>query len=460
MQENSESTLFLNFSESFVEVASLRQGDFKFQRSFSPKTNLKNLLSEQPTFTNVIVCTQLSSIILSKHIGSSPAYLVTSGFEDWLNMNIPIREKFFTLNISRAISPVSDDLVFSINERTDANGHIRKAVNLEDLEFLTHKLKMNNIQCLAINFLHSDLNPTNEQTTAKYFRDQGFIVFSSQEISQNYPKANRKSERRRWLSALLNAYAYSTWQEELASLEALLREVSNNNSLQMKIVTNTGSTVPWKSSSPIETLFSHEFLCSEYFKSFHPNSIGCLWGVERFQIFDLSNENCDSWNCEFGNLTLDRVNFKNLCVQPTSIIDEGFWGTPQITPKISGYEPGPMCLGKSVKPTLLDVLFLDSKLSHVQGLTEHLVEKSSNRIKDTLFSYNKNSLNTEFLLDSGVQSLAGELNLLPQNNLSAAGPLAPAIVPLIKAGPLKKRWLQSEDFDFPALTALIRGSRV
>ena len=132
-------------------MATFQQEKPLYKRWFAPTTPFKNQLEGQNSIKNVHIVTKLAQTILNKKLGSSPAFLVTSGFENWLDMNIPASEDFFTINVSKPKSPISKDYVFAINERTNSQGEILKEVDLDELEFLSSKLQLNNIKTIKSN---------------------------------------------------------------------------------------------------------------------------------------------------------------------------------------------------------------------------------------------------------------------------------------------------------------------
>ena len=439
--------LLLQINESFVEMLQLQQEKPLFQRWFSPAIPLKNKLSAVTSCHEVLAVTKLAQTIIQKKLGVSPAFLVTSGFENWLDMNIPVSEEYFTINLSRPKSPISKDYVFAINERTLADGQIRNKVDLQELEFLASKLSLNNIYTVAIGFLHSKTNPENEKLAGDFFRERGFKVFTSHECAHSNMSRNFvDSEKQRWWTAVLNAYTQPTWNDEMTIIENTLQEFINPN-LKLNIALDQGRSQHWSSILPLDTIFAQEYLISNYFKRNIPpksNSLGLYLGITNFQVFQVFQEGHQIWKSEYGPIAIRQPFYQDLFIQPTATIQEGFWRYPFVSSETPGYEPGPMCFGKSVKPTFLDSLYLGGLLDNIPGLSEQLVNKSRKRILDTFFTYSKDSLSSEHILHLGIQGIVAELNKYPNNIVYVAGPLASVILPLLKSVNSQKQFRSKE----------------
>ena len=80
--------------------------------------------------------TNLPQKIIESGHGAPAALLTTSGFENWLEMNLPVKTNFITLLPERAPFLIERDFIFGIDERTNSNGHLEKNVNDTEIEFL------------------------------------------------------------------------------------------------------------------------------------------------------------------------------------------------------------------------------------------------------------------------------------------------------------------------------------
>lgn len=173
----------LSVGQSFAEFTAIGPDKRKIQnRWFIPRvpllTGLEKLFSENPELkgSTIKVTTELAHLIMKRRAGPSIALLLTSGFEDWPRIRQPLKEQTLTLSPHRSSPLINRDLIFGVAERTDAQGNILEELKTEDLEFLTSKLQLTETKQIAVGFLHSTLNPTNEKKAAAYLREKGFEV--------------------------------------------------------------------------------------------------------------------------------------------------------------------------------------------------------------------------------------------------------------------------------------------
>lgn len=314
--------------------------------------------------------------ILKRLLGASPAVLVTSGFEDWLDMNLPVVDSHFQLSPSRATSPLDRDLVFGVSERVDTEGNLIQDVGEEELQFLASKLKMLKVKNVAICFLHSHKNNVNVQKTQDFLAEQGFQVFVANEHSED--------EKARWWNSILSAYLQPFCEEVLEQIQETLPDSLKET--QIDISTSSGFTAG-RDLFDITSLFGEpHHIQSALRESGHSSGRVFHFGFEEFYKFELDTEQQNHWLSSYGKVAMKVPRIEPLELQPTNPFEMNFWGVPVGSGPSLGYEPGPMCLGRGVRPTLLDLLYLTGELDTDTLLGPHLNEKSRNRIKENFLS--------------------------------------------------------------------------
>jgi hypothetical protein len=218
-------------------------------------------------------------------------------------------------------------------------------------------------------------------------------------------------------------------------------------------VQNDGSIKSWRDSFPLDTFFACEHLINQ--NSIHEPQQNIFLGLENFQIFDNTKLNQDTWISEHGLVQVPHTPHISATLQPTSCIEENFWKSPQISSKIMGYEPGPMCFGKSQKTTLMDIFYVSGGIKSVPGLSENLSEKTIPRIHDSLFGFNKNSRNSEILFSLAVKTLASQLSLMQKNFITLKGPLATILENGISQSLKSKKIQRHKSWEYPIITKMI-----
>lgn len=167
-------------------------------------------------------------------------------------------------------------------------------------------------------------------------------------------------------------------------------------------------------------------------------------------------------------MAINKPQFDELYLQPTARIEKGYWSCPTFSDKSYGWEPGPMCLGRSQSPFLIDLLFIDQDLSKIDGLSDYLNKKAASRISETLYAYAKNehsrsSLSSPEIIEGlnslFISSTAAQLNAMSYNYVVCCGPLASVIHPLLKTL-LKGKQVKLIKEKFVEVKALIPGGKL
>ncbi|MEC7441886.1 MAG: hydantoinase/oxoprolinase family protein, partial [Pseudomonadota bacterium] len=97
---------------------------------------------------------------------------------------------------------VPRNLRFEVDERLDANGRVIRELDLDQLNDVIEKLKKEDIEAIAVCFLHSFVNPTHEEmveTIIKKEFPECFVSISSQILPQ-------KREYERTSTTVINSY--------------------------------------------------------------------------------------------------------------------------------------------------------------------------------------------------------------------------------------------------------------
>jgi hypothetical protein len=334
--------LGLYLSESFAEISALSPhaneepvSKLWYLRTKSLAEGLKEFFEQHNIGegARLRVSSFWPEMIVQKNLGTPPALLVSAGFEDWLYLRQPKKTSPPAVPPERHRSFFSSDYIFGISERTDAEGKIQRRPPEEDLEFLHQKFLLSNTKNVAVGFLHSSKNPENENAVARFFRDRNYAVWASHEYGGG------RNEVGRWWRAGLEAYVAGTLEEMNGPLVAFCRE--RGVLLESPDFGNLGGS------------FAAFNRLREYFKD---RADHLLWAdLRAFTLLDL---NADQGVTEtpWGPIAASTPRMKSLRLKPTSLIEnEGLRGLRNHFFDI-GFDPGPMALGRGVKPTLFDAL--------------------------------------------------------------------------------------------------------
>lgn len=168
----------------------------------------------------VIHGTTLVANTLIERTGARVGLLTTLGFRDILEIRNEQRYDIYDLFIQFPAPLVPRYLRLGVNERVAHDGRVLTKPDAQQLEQLAGQLRTENVEALAISFLHAYRNPQNEQTVALYMADAlpGIAISLSSEVAPEIREYERTS------TTVANAYVQPRVQRYLERLEALLQE--------------------------------------------------------------------------------------------------------------------------------------------------------------------------------------------------------------------------------------------
>src|SRR5262249_39012391 len=111
----------------------------------------------------VIHGTTLGTNALIERKGARTALITTAGCRDWLDIADEHGFEQYDLYMERPEPLVSRDLRLEVTERLAADGSVLLPFTEASLERLMPTLRQQNIEAVAISFLHSYINPIHEE---------------------------------------------------------------------------------------------------------------------------------------------------------------------------------------------------------------------------------------------------------------------------------------------------------
>ncbi len=256
------------------------------------------------------------------------------------------------------------------------------------------------IKHIAVCFLHSNLNPQNELKIAEFFRAKGIEVFCSSDEEKNLDELTRfrKTLMRARLSfrKLQIEKAIEPLQAEFAGLEAFCL-----------------NSIPSSLSHPIEK-YKPE-----------PGTAHLDLGLENFLLKDTNH-------------------FWELKLSATSALSSGFFHVPGFSAQSLSFDPGPMLMGKSFIPCLIDFLFAAEGFHSFEeyGLSPLNPEKTKTRVLEALLAMVRNNQERRHIdLQKEISNLEkilacelwSEMIVLSAfRKLKVSGPLAKPMMKILK----------------------------
>ena len=193
----------------------------------------KSLREFAESLEAIIHGTTLATNALLTGRGAKIAMLTTQGFRDEVEIRRGfknIRTSMYNLQVPPYKPLVPRYLRLPILERTLFTGEIETPVDASTVQAAVEKCRSENVQSIAVCFLHSYANPQNERQAAAICReafDGQVYITTSHEILPVW------QEYERFSTTLVSAYIGPTVSHYLLSLEKRLAEVGFKGSLLM-----------------------------------------------------------------------------------------------------------------------------------------------------------------------------------------------------------------------------------
>ncbi|GGI26179.1 MULTISPECIES: hydantoinase/oxoprolinase family protein [Bradyrhizobium] len=200
----------------------------------------------------VVHATTLFTNALIERRGARTGLITTSGFRDTLDLQREFKYDLYDLFLKLPKPLIEQDDRVEVNERTLFNGHIQHPLNEDELLIKTRRLLDRGVTSLAVSFLHSYANGTNE-LRAKSLIERHFPQVQLSISSEVCPQI-REYERTSTTAA--NAYIKPIADKYLRELEVQLKAFGIPGALFM-MLSNGGLThIEEARRTPIELLES------------------------------------------------------------------------------------------------------------------------------------------------------------------------------------------------------------
>ena len=302
---------------------------------------------------------------LTERKGVRTALLTTRGFRDVLEIARGNRPDLFNFNFRKPRPFVERYLRAELDERVNYKGEIQKQVDLSTLPALLAFFREEQVEAIAICFLHSYVNAENERQAAAKIKElwPEVSVLASHEISREWREYERTN------TTVLSAYIHPIARKYIDSLEEKLGRAGFRGSPYMMQSNGGIATVEAARANPISMVESGP--ASGIFAASY---LGRLVGSENLIVLDIGGTTAKCALVEGGEVKVtteyhiekDRKNPGYPIQTPVSEIveigngggsiawvDEG--GKLHVGPQSAGALPGPAAYGKGgTRPTTTD----------------------------------------------------------------------------------------------------------
>ncbi len=163
--------------------------------------------------------TLVTNSVIERH-GAKTGMLGTAGFTDIMDTGLERRYDLFDLRVMYAQPLVPRELRLEVPERVRFDGSIATPLDTDAVRQAAHQFAEQNVEAIAVCFLHAYANPAHEIEAAKILREALPNVFIS--ASADVSPSMREFER--WTTVSVNAFTGPMFDRYLHRLETGLND--------------------------------------------------------------------------------------------------------------------------------------------------------------------------------------------------------------------------------------------
>ena len=317
--------------------------------------------------------TTVGTNTLLQRKGARVALVTTSGFEDAIEIGRQARPKLYDFFFDRVEPLVPAELRFGVEERTDRQGRILQAVAPAELQELVLRVREHHPEAVAISLLFSFANSDNERTVAAVLKKLKVPLSVSHQILPEFREYERTS------TVVVNAYLQPVMQNYLENLahrsrrwlQSNARLRSGHNNATVFVMQSSGGITALASATrePVRTLLS-----GPAGGVVGAAAVARRSGFERIISFDMGGTSTDVSLVDRETRTGSQSEVAGLPVGVPmldihtvgagggSIARFDTAGALRVGPESAGADPGPICYGRGMQPTVTDANLLLGRL--------------------------------------------------------------------------------------------------
>jgi N-methylhydantoinase A len=311
--------------------------------------------------------TTVGTNTLLQRKGARVAFVTTAGFEDSIEIGRQNRPQLYNLAFQRTSPLVERSLRFGIVERVATDGQILHKPSPEDLRVLARDVHASGAASIAVSTLFAFANPENERAIGRVLDELGLPLSLSHVIMPEFREYERAS------TVVVNAYVQPVMQAYLQQLDIRLRQSRSGKAKASRVFvmqSNGGITsLEAASRQPVRTVLSGPA----------GGIIGAaaaarLSGFDRIITFDMGGTSSDvslmngeprpTTEAEIAGLPVrvPMLDIHTVGAGGGSIARFDAGGALRVGPESAGADPGPICYGRGLQPTVTDANVLLGRL--------------------------------------------------------------------------------------------------
>jgi len=313
--------------------------------------------------------TTVGTNTLLERKGARVALVTTEGFEDAIEIGRQARPRLYDFFFDRVEPLVPAELRFGVRERTDSEGRVLVRPDPAALKELVREVARRRPQALAVSLLFSFANPENERAVAAALRRLRLPISISHILLPEFREYERAS------TVVVNAYLQPILERYLGNLERRIRKGAgarrSAGSARIFVMQSSGGITSLASAArePVRTLLS-----GPAGGVLGAAALARSSGFDRIISFDMGGTSTDVALVEGEPAASNEAEVAGLPVRVPmldihtvgagggSVARFDAAGALRVGPESAGAEPGPICYGRGLEPTVTDANLLLGRL--------------------------------------------------------------------------------------------------
>jgi N-methylhydantoinase A len=355
----------------FTDCVWTERGQLRMLKMFStpadPSQAIVEALEKIGSTAPVILLhgTTVGTNTLLQRKGARVALVTTAGFEDVVEIGRQARPKLYDLFFSRTEPLVPADLRFGLNERTASDGEILQAPSPQEMQSLADKLRQKHPEAIAISLLFSFANSKAENAIAAALKKLALPLSVSHQILPEFREYERTS------TVVMNAYLQPVMQHYLEGLESRASRRSAAARSRIFVMQSSGGITSLASAArePVRTVLS-----GPAGGVVGAAAVAARSGFDRIIAFDMGGTSTDVALVDHEIRAVSQAEIAGLPIGVPmldihtvgagggSIARFDAAGALRVGPESAGADPGPICYGRGIQPTVTDANLLLGRL--------------------------------------------------------------------------------------------------
>ena len=320
--------------------------------------------------------TTVGTNALLQRKGARVALVTTSGFEDVIEIGRQARSRLYDFFFDRVAPLVPPELRFGVHERTDNEGRVLERPSDAELTRLREAVRSAQPDAIAISFLFSFANPENESAVARALEELDIPLSVSHRILPEFREYERTS------TVAVNAYLQPLMQRYMGKLVERAKEniersgnVSdarrNRKFTRIFVMQSSGGIMALESAvrEPVRTVLS-----GPAGGLVGAAAMAARSGLPRILSFDMGGTSTDvaavegevrpGRQSEVAGLVVGvpMLEIHTVGAGGGSLARFDAGGSLRVGPESAGADPGPICYGRGIEPTVTDANLLLGRL--------------------------------------------------------------------------------------------------